>query len=99
MAERTMKRFRAELSKILDAAYLVYDKTMMYGAEKEQNEATARLDTIKEIAELVGLLKTERKRCFYGPCGIFLKRGSVSKYCSNACKQKLYRVKNGQIKK
>lgn len=66
MAELTMKRFRRELGKLLDASYLEVDALIVYNAVGEGKEEGARLDTLKEIAELAGLHPIERNRCAYG---------------------------------
>lgn len=95
MPQLTMKSFRTDLVKLLDAAYLEEDKTL----GNPNVESKARLDTLKEIAELAGVPAVERRRCAYGSCPAILERRSASKYCSNACKQKAYRVRHGQMRK
>lgn len=94
MPELTMKAFRADLGKLLDAAYLEHDRNAMCGTKAEI--VRVRLNAIKEVAKLAGIYRIERPRCY---CGTALERTTTWKYCSNACKQRAYRIRNGQMKK
>lgn len=97
MLETTMRGFIKKLSKMLDDAYLESDKAMMlYGIFDGQ--AYVRLTFIKEIAKIVGVSHIERKRC--ACCGSIQERGYTGKYCpGNACKQKAYRIRRGQMQR
>lgn len=97
MAHRTMRLLRKELEPILDAAYLAYDRAVLYNDGLP--EATARVETLKEVAELAGVAHIERHRCGLGSCPVWLERWSIGKYCSNACRQKAYRIGKGQMRK
>ncbi len=94
MSVTTMRGLRRELSKLLDEAYLSSDRSMIYPVPGDAIDA--RLDTIKEIAKLAGVRHIERKHC--ACCGSLQDRGYTGKYCpGNACKQKAYRIRHGQM--
>lgn len=99
MAEKTMRKFQNKLFKMLAAAYLDHDKVSMIPGSIEYGAAKIRLQTIKEIAKLAGVHRTERKRCAVNSCGSILELGSIYRYCSDACKQKAYRIRQGQMRR
>lgn len=93
MGELTMKAFRADLGKLLDAAYLEFDIAAMAG---NSIAVGARLGAMQEIAKLARIHRIKRPSCF---CGTALERTTTWKYCCNACKQKAYRIRHGQMRK
>jgi hypothetical protein len=101
MSERTtLRSIKQTISDLLDEAYLEHDKIQMSRAGHiEHLIIKERRDTLKEVAKIVGVHHIERKRCALGSCGTLMPRNSASKYCSNACKQKNYRISLGQMKK
>ena len=97
---KTMRYIIKRISDLLDEAYLEHDKVAMSRAGHiEHFTIKERRDTLKEVAHIVGVSHIERKRCALGSCGTLLARVSTSIYCSNACKQKAYRISRGQMRK
>lgn len=94
----TMGQFRRELSNVLDEAYKQHDLCGLSGDVIEQTKVDTHLDTIKQIGEMVGLRSMKRRLCKGSSCSIHMPRGSFNKYCSNACRQKAYRRRHGQMK-
>ena len=93
----SMREFRKNLYKMLAAAYREHDIHSMTCTDQAVM-VRMRLDTIKEIAKLAGVHRTERQRCALNSCGSVLELGDMYRYCSNACKQKAYRIRHGQMR-
>ncbi len=99
MSRVIMRGYRIELLKRLDAAYIDHDKAMIQtGNHDEQLVIGARLETLQEMAELLGVKAIERWRCALASCGAWLPRGTNDRYCDGACRQKAYRIRKGQRK-
>jgi hypothetical protein len=94
-----MRDFREEILKMLDSAYIADDVAKIEGGDKWR-ATSSRVKTLKEVAKLLGISHlTERRRCAYAGCPIYLERGDGRKYHSNACRQKAYRIRHGQVRK
>ena len=93
---KSIREFTKSLAEMLDAEYLVSDKAALHGIL--DGGSLIRLNLIKEIAKMIGMSHIERKRC--ACCGSIQERGYTGKYCpGNACKQKAYRIRHGQIQR
>ena len=88
----SLREARNQVCELLCRAYEADDIAQM-GQTDERFATAERLRTLKEIGKLCGI-KVERVRCHC--CHGFLPFHSTFMYCSNACKQRAYRIRHGQ---
>ncbi len=92
----SLREVRGQVDELLSRAYEADDIAQM-GQTSERFATAERLRTLREVGALCGMGKLGRRRC--GGCGGFLPFRSTFKYCSNACKQKAYRIRHGQVRR
>jgi hypothetical protein len=95
----TMKNFRKELGKMLDRYYGDLDRAIALRNQEDEWNASLTLGTLQHVAEMAEMSPIYRRNCKLATCPVKLPRTHPHSYCSNACKQKAYRIKKGQFRK